>query len=340
MQLINLYARPPLLAKRLILSIGLVACLCLSANAFTGSDSTASDSGKSRTLAQSRLFYEAPSVTTVAEERSAKATSTYAAGSSLRSPISRLYYQPIGSYDPPKTKVNKPKKGGFFQRLFGFNGYSFNRQQRYKAACGNPDEFCYARVKIHHTPIQRYNVPCNPDNLKVTTNFERWGKILKDKLTFKRRNCKINPLFSNIGAGEIIETDKYGRALVVDFQVKKRVFEYIKYEDIYAEKGKHVTRKIRAIRNITLKVTDEDPSFPNGKKGYYLVCLNEAETKEVIIRNLIIKGRIDRLSLVYPEERENLDVWQEKYGSSTIANLNELGPQIGAPPAEATPPAK
>ncbi|MDX2062233.1 MAG: hypothetical protein SFY70_04175 [Bacteroidia bacterium] len=190
--------------------------------------------------------------------------------------------------------------------------------RRYRVACGPRP--------IKHTPLSRYAGQCNP-NPRPLTQVEKLGEELEQLFTFKRRNCDIIDLFSNIAAGEMVETDKYGKALVVDFKVRKRVFQYMKYPDPYALKGKKVTRKYRAIRNLTLKVTEEDPNFPHDKKGYYLVCLNESETKEVIIRNLIVKGKIERLTMVYPEERENLGVWEAKYGTTTEAQLRKLGPQ-------------
>lgn len=266
---------------------------------------------------------------------------------SVRTPGSAALYQPPGGTRmTPDAKTGiaasqlsagpGPKKGLFAWLFRGRTDQTVGvacaptskRADRSRRKMGRRlERFCQPQTRTRHTPLKRYKVQCNP-NLSAQTTFpERVADRLEVLLANNRRNCKIIDLFSDISAGEMIETDKYGKALVVDFQVKKRVFQYREYPNIYARKGKLIKRKYRAISNLTLKITDEDENFPNGKDGYYLVCLNREETKEVIIRNLIIKGKIERVSLVYPEERENIGIWRQKYGETTVAQLIDLGPQ-------------
>lgn len=240
--------------------------------------------------------------------------------------------------DPCVTgERGKPQRRGFFAWLFGRrdatqrtkctppgdNRYTKTHRNTlypgYYADCRTRSNNRYTKTRVTWIEPGRYRLGCDPNLRSRTTTAERLGKRIKWFFTNKRKQCAIMPLFTSVSAGEMIETARYGNAIVVDFKIRNRVEEFIEYPDDMALKGQKRKRKWRAIYRITLKVTENDPDFPLTRKGYYLVCLSPEETKEVMIRYLIEKGMIDDLPRMYPEERANIAAWQEVYGEEGTA---------------------
>ena len=109
--------------------------------------------------------------------------------------------------------------------------------------------------------------------------------------------------YSGVSQGNVVETS-YGPAVVEDYVVKK---------DIY-----YPTR-------IIVSIPKSKPRDKKGEPRLKMIKLSKAETKEIMIRELVKRRKFIWLVRMYPEERRNLDNLKELYledGSGTDPNLN------------------
>lgn len=139
---------------------------------------------------------------------------------------------------------------------------------------------------------------------------------VKELFTNKQKHCKINAVNSGIAAGQVVQTEKYGKVVVSDFVIGKKKNSFYKFIDKEEKKRAPVTKKVSAVRNIVVKVPiNEKPRKNNGEPHFKKVKLSRAESKEIIMQQLVQRKNLSLLVQMYPEERENIDALKIKYGS-------------------------
>jgi hypothetical protein len=132
---------------------------------------------------------------------------------------------------------------------------------------------------------------------------------VKNMCTGKRRHCKIMPVYSGVTQGSVIQTTQYGQAFVKDYKIGKRKIVFYRYDHAPDDgrKKKKVVKKVRSVTKLVIWV--EKGSMlrkPNGKPNLKTVTLDEAETKKVMIEQLVRRRQFDWILLIYPEERQHI----------------------------------
>ncbi len=179
------------------------------------------------------------------------------------------------------------------------------------------DNVCFSRgIEICHRPIDKYKVPCDPNIVQPKTNLERVGADLKYFFTNKKRFCKLNSIYSGVSAGQIIETQKYGKSIVTDYIVKNRLIQYVRYVNGDSTKIKIKYRKSPSIKHLVVLVPKDEKNLRkrNGEPNLKKVKLSQKETKEIMMRHLVEKRNFVWLIRMYPEEEKNLPELYAKYG--------------------------
>ena len=180
----------------------------------------------------------------------------------------------------------------------------------------NFDKFTCGRLVISHTPNHKYKVPCDPNITAPTTNMEYVADDIIRFFTRKRKFCQLEKLYSGVSPGYPIETQEHGTAIVKKFKIKNKVFESARWggdsTDIKIRK-----RKVRAIKHIIVEV--DRKGFFGGiaklfGKDRKTVKLSVEETRQIMIKQLMLRGKIDWLVRMYPEERPNLQQIKIDYG--------------------------
>ncbi len=178
------------------------------------------------------------------------------------------------------------------------------------------DNVCYKSLKICHRPLGKYKVPCDPNIVQPKTNLERVGADLKYIFTNKKRFCKLNSIYSGVSAGQIVETEKYGKSIVTDYIVKNRLIQYVRYVNGDSTKIKVKYRKSPSIKHLVVLVPRDEKKLrkSNGDPNLKKVKLSQKETKEIMMKHLVEKKNFVWLIRMYPEEEQNLPELYAKYG--------------------------
>jgi len=178
------------------------------------------------------------------------------------------------------------------------------------------DNVCYKSLQICHRPLDKYKVPCDPNIVQPKSNLERVGDDLKYFFTNKKRFCKLNSLYSGVSAGQIIETQKYGKGVVTDYVIKNRLIQYVRYINGDSTKIKVRYRKSPSIKHLIVLVPRNEKHLrkPNGDPNLKKVKLSQKETKEIMMKHLVEKRNFVWLIRMYPEEEQNLPELYAKYG--------------------------
>jgi hypothetical protein len=124
--------------------------------------------------------------------------------------------------------------------------------------------------------------------------------------------CKLEDRYSGVAQGNVIETS-LGTAVVEDYVVKKGT---------YYPLNLIVSRPIGDGRN------------DKGEKQLKYTKLSREETREIMIRELIVREKYIWLVRMYPEERPNLEKLKELYGPGG-SKLND--PNLNVPPGNGPP---
>ncbi|GIV43113.1 MAG: hypothetical protein KatS3mg035_0236 [Bacteroidia bacterium] len=178
------------------------------------------------------------------------------------------------------------------------------------------DNVCYKSLKICHRPLDKYRVPCDPNIVQPKSNLERVGDDLKYFFTNKKRFCKLNSIYSGVSAGQIIETQKYGKGVVTDYIVRNRLIQYVRYVNGDSTKIKVKYRKSPSIKHLVVLVPRDEKKLrkSNGDPNLKKVKLSQRETKEIMMKHLIERRNFVWLIRMYPEEEQNLPELYAKYG--------------------------
>jgi len=178
------------------------------------------------------------------------------------------------------------------------------------------DFACYKSLKICHRPIDQYKVPCDPNIVQPKSNLERVGDDLRYFFTNKKRFCKLNSIYSGVSAGQIIETQKYGKGVVTDYVIKNRLIQYVRYVNGDSTKIKVKYRKSPSIKHLVVLVPKDEKKLrkSNGDPNLKKVKLSQRETKDIMMKHLVEKRNFVWLIRMYPEEEQNLPELYAKYG--------------------------
>ncbi|MFW5658738.1 MAG: hypothetical protein ACOCZ8_02035 [Bacteroidota bacterium] len=181
----------------------------------------------------------------------------------------------------------------------------------------NFDKFTCGRLVIHHTPNHKYKVPCDPNITAPTTNMEHVANDIKRFFTNKKKFCQLEKVYSGVSTGYPVETEEHGLAIVKKFKIKPKVYKYARWggdsTDIKIRK-----RKVNTIKHIMVQVPrdgffDKIGGLFKGSQ-FKTVKLSEAESKRIMMEQLMERGKIDWLVRMYPEERPNLQQIKIDYG--------------------------
>lgn len=132
---------------------------------------------------------------------------------------------------------------------------------------------------------------------------------VKSICTNKRRHCKIMPVYTGVTQGSVIQTTDYGRAFVKDYIIGKRKITYYRYQFAPddGKKKKKIVKKVKSVKKLVIWVErDQNLRKANGKANLKTVTLDEAETKKVMIEQLVRRRKFDWILLIYPEERQHI----------------------------------
>lgn len=157
-------------------------------------------------------------------------------------------------------------------------------------------------LHVQHVPLSKYRVLCDPNIREHPSTMERIGVEVKDIFTRKRLFCKLENRYSGVSQGCVIETSA-GVAVVKDYIVKKDTYYPL---------------------NLIVEIAKDPHHTNDGEPQVKKLRLSRTETKEIMIRELIKRGKFIWLVRMYPEERKNLPALKELY-------LNPNGP-VNPPP--------
>ena len=132
---------------------------------------------------------------------------------------------------------------------------------------------------------------------------------LKSLCTGKRRHCKIMPVYSGVTQGSVIQTTNYGQAFVKDYKVGKRKIVFYRYSQAPddGKKKRKVVKKVKSVTKLVIWVEKgTNLRRANGKPNLKTVTLDEAETKKVMIEQLVRRRQFEWILLIYPEERQHI----------------------------------
>ncbi len=179
--------------------------------------------------------------------------------------------------------------------------------------------------EVEHALLDRQNVPCNPNDAAVITPLERVGIRTAQLFTDTRVNCELTGINSPIAIGDIVETEEYGRAVVIDYVFADRIEPYIYWKgtDI-GDRGVVRKRRTRAIVQLVVQGTKSEALRIIGtnltfttvaptKSSFVTTTLSPDETKAIMIRRMLDRDEPEKLLRAYPEERKNLDSWVAKF---------------------------
>ncbi|MCS7073958.1 MAG: hypothetical protein NZ108_05785, partial [Bacteroidia bacterium] len=170
------------------------------------------------------------------------------------------------------------------------------------------DGFTCGRVLIKHVPLHKYKVYCDPNIKQPETNMERIGKEIKILFTRHKKFCKLNDIHSGVAVGNVIETSKYDKAIVKDYIVQKKILRYKRYPNGDSTMTCTKEKEIRAVKHIIVEVPRSKDKYrtSNGNPALKKVKLSRAETKTIMMRELVERNKLNWLVRIYPEERQNL----------------------------------
>jgi hypothetical protein len=208
------------------------------------------------------------------------------------------------------------------------------------------DRFACRTVRIPRRTLRFKAPPCDPNLRAVTTPEEKLGKAVQYLFTNKYKNCKLQAVTSPVATGQIVRTEQYGNAVVVDYVMAERVLQEALYKTNTAPRI--IERKYKAIKQLVVEATEEKRMqmtgdglrfesvvVKNPKTKTYK--LSPTETKKIIVQRLLLEGRTEDMLRLYPEERENLDAWQKQYNVKTAALHRK---DLGSKPLPAKPGSK
>lgn len=159
---------------------------------------------------------------------------------------------------------------------------------------------------------------------------KRFGFYFKSLFTSKRKFCKIARVYTGLSAGQMVETSQ-GKGTVENFIVRKKVYYFYRYANGKQQEKKRVKKKIPAVKQIVVKVPDESDggifsSFKNNDSRASLkkVRLSEEETKKLMIKHLVLRGKIRWLLMLYPEEKRNLQKHIQRYAPTLPPEPNQV----------------
>lgn len=197
------------------------------------------------------------------------------------------------------------------------------------------DKFACRPIRLPRHTVRFSAPPCDPNLRPVTTPEEQLGKAVRYLLTNHYKNCKVQSVVTPIGTGNVVATEQYGNAVVVDFVMGERVQQEALYKANTSPSV--IERKYKAVKQLVVQATEEKRMqlsgdglrfesivVKNPKTKRY--ALSPTETKKIIARRLLQEGRTEDMLRLYPEERENLDVWQKEFNVKSAAlHRKDLG---------------
>lgn len=218
----------------------------------------------------------------------------------------------------PKLRIrHKDLSQVCYQPRIRYNRTDFNKFPCYpKLHIKHKDfhQFTCGAPQVVHRPFGSYKVACDPNILSPTTNMERIGKEVKYFFTHHRKHCKLQAINSGVSVGTIVETKAWKKVVVADYVVRKKKLQFVRYADGDSLLGKIARKPIPAVRNIIVWVPKKNGMRkPNGEPNFKKVRLTVNETKEIMIKNLLIRDKVNWLVQMYPEERMNLEALKKKY---------------------------
>lgn len=192
---------------------------------------------------------------------------------------------------------------------------------------------CTGPPQPKHVPLDKYRVACDPNQYDYTSRLEVLDYRVRDLFTNKRKFCKLNAIYSPISAGMIVSTEKYGDVMVADYVLRNHV-QWLRFRK-HAEDSTHFVVKKRTRKVIKhLVVLILHPRKPYDREGFVRfkkVRLSEEETKRILIEHYFRRGRVDWLLRMYPDERKNLQILQERYNFRLRKIPEPVAPELLTP---------
>jgi hypothetical protein len=177
------------------------------------------------------------------------------------------------------------------------------------------EKYTCTKREICHVPLHEYKVMCDPKLQEPETDMERVASSVEEFFKNKRKHCKINAIPSGVSQGTFIETERYGMAIVQDFVIKKRTMKFYRWGPDSTKK-RSVRKRIRTVSNLKVLVPKNQRWLTkNGKPNYKQITLDRRETKQVMLRNLVKRNKLNELVRMYPEERKNLEALKTRFGN-------------------------
>lgn len=125
----------------------------------------------------------------------------------------------------------------------------------------------------------------------------------------------------------MVETSE-GKGTVEKFIVRKKIYYFYRYKDGRQQEKKRVKKKIPAVKQIIVKVPDEEKgglfAANDGRPALKKVRLSEEETKKLMIKHLVLRGKIRWLLTLYPEEKRNLQKHIQRYAPTLPPEPNQV----------------
>jgi hypothetical protein len=164
-----------------------------------------------------------------------------------------------------------------------------------------------ARLKIKHTPIHKYRVPCDP-SMRHTTQWEKLAMDVQHLMRNHKKYCKLNTVCSGVSAGQIVQTQDFGTAVVADYIIGERIQRFVRYTSEDSTRKKVVVRKSKAVEQLVVLVQKRQDKGRNkrGEVAFKRVLLSYEESKAIMIDYLIKKDQLYWIIRMYPEEKKNL----------------------------------
>lgn len=164
----------------------------------------------------------------------------------------------------------------------------------------NMNMFSCTELHLKHNDLNKVKIACDPNIRDHITTMERIGKEVKYWFTRHKKFCKLENRYSGMSKGNVVESS-VGPAVIEDYLVKKGIY--------------YPTRVI-------VSIPKSKPRDKKGEPRLKYFKLSKAETKEIMIRELVRRRKFVWLVRMYPDERRNLDNLKSLYLNSRNPNLN------------------
>lgn len=137
--------------------------------------------------------------------------------------------------------------------------------------------------------------------------------------------CRFARSYPGIGRGQIVVTEHFGPAIVVNVNHKKRTLTTWRRTKEFAKKPKKFTTRFWGMHTLEVLAWRQEGGNYTQWSGvgmigndtevtFIKVCLTHEESKRLVIQQLFKMDQTNLVPVMFPEERARLPYWRDQFG--------------------------